>query len=183
MKLALSYKGLSLTAWGSVGLSEPDDTEEFDLTLAYAAGGFNIGVTDYWFNSPNERYFCYGAHSTSHVFEANVGYDFGPVGVQWYTNFAGNDGVNSDGKRAYSSYVNLSAPFRLGGLEWTAEIGATPWRTTFYNNGANGFEVTDIGIRADKEIPITSQFSLPLFVKAIWNPSTEGAYFVAGLTF
>ena len=105
------------------------------------------------------------------------------MAVNWYTNFAGNDGVTNDGKRAYSSYVNLSAPFRLGGLEWTAEIGATPWRTTFYNNGANGFEVTDIGIRADKEIPITSRFSLPLFVKAIWNPSIEGAYFIAGLTF
>ena len=45
--LGLAYKGLSLTAWGNVGLSDPSDTEEFDLTLAYSTGGFNIGVTDY----------------------------------------------------------------------------------------------------------------------------------------
>ena len=37
---------------------------------------------------------AYSAHQTSHVFEANVGYDFGPHALNWYTNFAGNDGVN-----------------------------------------------------------------------------------------
>ena len=67
--LCIGYKGLSLTAWGSVGVSKPDDTKEFDLTLAYETGGFHIGVTDYWFNSPNEKYFAYKAHETSHVFE------------------------------------------------------------------------------------------------------------------
>lgn len=101
--LCIGYKGLSLTAWGSVGVSKPDDTKEFDLTLAYETGGFHIGVTDYWFSSPNEKYFAYKAHETSHVFEANVGYDFGPVALNWYTNFAGNDGLNKDGDRAYSS--------------------------------------------------------------------------------
>ncbi len=79
LHLGIGYKGLSLTAWGSVGLSQPEDTKEFDLTLAYETGGFHIGVTDYWFNSPNEKYFAYKAHETSHVFEANVGYDFGPA--------------------------------------------------------------------------------------------------------
>ena len=48
--LGVAYKGLSLTAWGSVGLTESTDTKEFDLTLAYTIGGLNIGVTDYWFN-------------------------------------------------------------------------------------------------------------------------------------
>ena len=46
--LGLDWKGLSLSAWGSVGISNPADTKEFDLTLSYTIGGFNIGVTDYW---------------------------------------------------------------------------------------------------------------------------------------
>ena len=54
------------------------------------------------------------AYSTAHVFEAQVGYDFGPLAVNWYTNFAGADGVKENGKRAYSSYLALSAPFKLG---------------------------------------------------------------------
>ena len=36
--LGVAYKGFSLTAWGSVGLSEPSDTKEFDLTAAYSTG-------------------------------------------------------------------------------------------------------------------------------------------------
>lgn len=179
--LGLSYKGLSLTAWGSVGLSEPDDTEEFDLTLAYAAGGFNIGVTDYWFNSPNERYFCYGAHSTSHVFEANVGYDFGPVGVQWYTNFAGNDGVGNGGSRAYSSYVEVSAPFRLAGCDWSAAVGAVPYATDFYSS-ADGFAVTNVSLKASKDISVTERFAIPLFAGLAVNPSTEKTYLYCGFT-
>lgn len=46
----VGYKGLSLTAWGNYGLSNKDDVKEFDLTLAYSIGGFNFGVTDYWFS-------------------------------------------------------------------------------------------------------------------------------------
>ena len=101
--LGIEYKGLSLTGWGSVGLSDPTDTKEFDLTLAYSIGGLNFGITDYWFNAgldPQNRYFKYDAHGTNHVYEANIGYDFGLASVQWYTNFAGNDGANKDGKRA-----------------------------------------------------------------------------------
>ena len=43
-----------------------------------------------------------GAYSTAHVFEAQVGYDFGPLAVNWYTNFAGADGVK--GKRQKSLF-------------------------------------------------------------------------------
>ena len=179
--LGLSYKGLSLTAWGSVGLSEPGDTKELDLTLAYSTGGFNIGVTDYWFNSPNERYFCYGAHSTSHVFEANVGYDFGPVGVQWYTNFAGNDGVGNGGSRAYSSYVEVSAPFRLAGCDWSAAVGAVPYATDFYSS-ADGFAVTNVSLEASKDISVTERFAIPLFAGLAVNPSTEKTYLYCGFT-
>lgn len=178
---SIGYKGFSLSGWGSVGF-EKEDTKEFDLCLGYSTGGFSVSVTDYWFNN-GPGYFHYGSHNTNHVFEAQVGYDFGPLAVNWYTNFAGNDGLNKDGERAYSSYISVAAPFRLGGLDWTAEIGATPWATTFYNGGANGFEVCDVSVGASKDITITDSFSLPLFAKATWNPATEGAYFVVGLSF
>ena len=179
--LGLAYKGLSLAAWGSVGLSDPDDTKELDLTLVYKTGGLNIGVTDYWFSSPSDRYFNYAAHETSHVFEANVGYDFGPVAVQWFTNLTGNDGLNGSGKRAYSSYVEASAPFRLGGCQWTATVGAVPYATSFYAD-AGGFAVTNVSIKAVKDIRVTKTFTLPLFAAVSANPSTEKVYMTFGLT-
>ena len=178
--LGIGYKGLSLSAWGSYGLVDTNDAKEFDLTLAYTTGGFNIGITDYWFNTPEERYFLYDANKTSHIFEANIGYDFGPAAIQWFTNFAGNDGYNKDGKRAYSSYVELSAPFKLASVDWSAAVGAVPYATDFY--GVDGFAVTNVSLKATKEIKVTDSFSIPVFAQVAANPSTEKAYLVFGFT-
>ncbi len=182
--LGVEYKGLSLTAWGSVGLTDPADTKEFDLTLAYSIGGLNIGVTDYWFNNvgPEHRYFKYDAHSTNHVFEANIGYDFGFASLQWYTNFAGNDGTNKDGKRAYSSYAEVVVPFKLASIEWTATAGAVPYATTYYNDWTSGFAVTNLALKATKDIRVTDSFSIPVFAQVAANPCTQKAYLVLGLT-
>ena len=181
--LGLGYKGLSLTAWGSVGLTDPDDTKEIDLTLAYSVGGFNIGVTDYWLSEgldPRGRYFKYDAHGTNHLFEANIGYDFGPLALQWYTNFAGNDGVTKSGKRAYSSYFELSAPFKLASVDWTAALGVVPYATSFYER-VDGFAVTNVSLTATKDIKITDSFSIPLFAQVAANPCSQKAYLVLGL--
>ena len=188
--LGVAYKGFSLTGWGSVGLSDNNDTKEFDLTAAYQTGGFHIGITDYWFNQgitqdgeevSDARYFHYNAHSTTHVFEGNIGYDFGPVALNWYTNFAGNDGVTKKGKRAYSSYVEAAVPFKLADLDWTATIGAVPYATSFYAK-ANGFAVTNVSLRASKDIQVTKSWSIPLFAGVTANPSTQKAYLVCGFT-
>ena len=181
--LGLSYKGLSLSAWGSAGLSNPADTREFDLTLAYTIGGFNIGVTDYWFNAgldPLNRYFAYAADCTNHVFEANIGYDFGFASLQWYTNFAGNDGLTPTEKRAYSSYVEVNVPFVLGGVDWTATAGAVPFATDFY--GVEGFGVVNVALTASKDIKITDSFSIPVFAQVAANPYSKNAFFVFGIT-
>ena len=183
--LGVSYKGLSLTAWGSVGLSNSDDTKELDLTLAYTTGGFNISITDYWFNAgldPENRYFKYDAHGTNHVFEANIGYDFGYASLQWYTNFAGNDGLNKSGKRAYSSYFEVDVPFKLATVDWSATVGLIPYATTYYNEWTSGFSVTNVALKASKDIKITDSFSVPVFAQLVGNPRTQKAYFVLGVT-
>lgn len=181
--LGIGYKGLSLTAWGSYGIADPADTKEFDLTLAYSVGGLNIGITDYWFNTgldPQNRYFKYNAHSTNHVFEANIGYDFGVASLQWFTNIAGNDGANEDGNRAYSSYAEVAVPFKLATVDWTATAGAVPFATDFY--GTTGFAVTNLSLRADKEIKVTDTFSIPVFGQIAANPCSQKAYLVLGIS-
>lgn len=181
--LGVGYKGLSLTAWGNVGLSNSSDTKEFDLTLSYTIGGFNIGITDYWFNlglDPENRYFKYDAHGTNHLFEANIGYDFGFASLQWYTNFAGNDGLNKDGKRAYSSYVEANVPFKLVKVDWTATAGVVPYATDLY--GTTGFAVTNLALKATKDIKITDSFSIPIFGQVVANPCSQKAYLVLGFT-
>ncbi len=177
-----SYKGLSLTAWANVAFTgNADNVNELDFSLSYTLQGLTVGITDYWFGGHD--YFHYGAHSTTHVWEANIGYDFGCAAINWYTNFAGCQGRKSNGDYAYSSYFSLSAPFTLGGLEWSAEIGATPWENSFYNDGSNGFAVCDISLGAKKEVAVTDRFSLAMFGKLSVNPATEGAYFTYGIHF
>ena len=181
--LGIGYKGLSLSAWGRVGLTDPADTKEFDLTLSYTAGGFNIGITDYWFSAggdPEGRYFMYEANNTNHVFEANIGYDFGVASIQWFTNFAGNDGLNKDGKRAYSSYVEATVPFTLATVDWSATAGAVPFATDFY--GTTGFAVTNLSLKATKDIKVTDSFSIPVFGQVVANPCSQKAYLVFGFT-
>ena len=183
--LGIAYKGLSLSAWGSYGIANSDDTKELDLTLTYTTGGFNIGITDYWTNDggdPEARYLKYEAHSTNHVFEANVGYDFGFASLQWYTNFAGDDGLNKDGKRAYSSYFEAIVPFKLAIVDWTATAGVVPYATDYYNEWTSGFSVTNVALKASKDIKITDTFSVPIFAELSANPRTQKAYLVLGLT-
>ena len=67
--VAVSYKGFSLSAWGTAGI-EKEDTKEIDLTLGYATGGFSISVTDYWFNG-GPGVFSFTAHTIPTIpFEA-----------------------------------------------------------------------------------------------------------------
>lgn len=177
--LGIEWKGLSLSAWGSVGISNFADDKELDFTLAYTNSGFNVGITDYWFS--NGSYFQYKAGKTTHIWEANVGYDFGFLSIQWFTNFAGNDGLNSNGNRAYSSYFELTAPFRLGGLDWAATFGAVPYSTTSYN--ANGFCVTNISLRATKDFVIKEKHHLPIFAGITANPRNEKVYLLFGVSY
>ena len=181
--LGVSYKGLSLSAWGSVPLTDASDTRELDLSLSYTIGGLTVGVTDYWFSDgldPDGRYFKYDAHQTNHLFEATVGYDFGIANVQWFTNFAGNDGTNKDGKRAYSSYMQVIVPFKFAAVDWTATAGAVPYATTSY--GTTGFAVTNLALRATRDIRVTDTFRVPLFAEVSANPCSQRAYLVLGFT-
>ena len=182
--LGLSYKGLSLSAWGSTEISNWGNSKELDLTLAYSIAGFNIGITDYWFSAGQDeegRYFMYEAHKTNHVFEANIGYDFGPVAFQWYTNFFGND-YKEDGDHAYSSYMELSAPFRLGGLDWLAAVGAVPYESSSVYGNCDGFAVTNVTVKATYDIHVTPSFDIPVFAQITGNPHDEKAYFVVGFS-
>ena len=111
--------------------------------------------------------------------EGFVSYDFGPVGASWQTYFAGSD-YQADGKRAYSSYFELSAPFRLASCDWDARFGLVPWKSGMYD--VSGFSVTNLSLRATKAIKISPTFELPLFGQLVANPASQHFYFVFGLT-
>lgn len=188
----IAYKGLTLGAWGSIGLDKsikdpqkPAYTSELDFTLGYTSGKFNVAVTDYYslvnLNFGEVKYFKYGSGpaNTAHVYEATVGYNFGPLALAWNTNFAGNDGAKANGDRAYSTYIQATAPFKVGSVDMKAELGVSPWETTYYGN--SGFSVVDIAVTATKQVKI-ADFTLPVYAKIGANPNTQRAFVVLGVT-
>lgn len=186
--IGVGYRNFSLTAFGSVGLDQKD-TKELNFTLGYDNERFSLSVTDYWVDrtvneegeSVPQKFFTRG--HTNHVFGAQIGCNFGVASIDWYTNFAGADGKTLRGKRAYSSYCTVAAPFTAMEVDFTAEVGVVPWATDYYNGYTNRFAVTEVSLLAEKEVAITDRVALPLFTKLIVNPCMEDVYLTFGLSF
>lgn len=182
----LEIGGFSLGAWGSTDITG-DGTKEVDFTAAYSIAGFTVAITDYWWAGEDEfRYFHYDAHDTEHLFEATIGYKLPvesfPLSLTWNTMFAGDDYNKADGKRAYSTYVELEYPFSIKEVDLGLQIGFTPWESRLYTSHTDKFSVINVGLKAAKTVKITESFSLPIFTHLIFNPEAEDIHFVFGIS-
>ena len=194
----VSWKGLTVKLEGSTGF-ERTDPSEIDVTLGYELYGFNIGVTDYWTTGvdKNNRYFHFEKRG-AHRLEANLGYICKYFGLQAYTMFWGNDFKRS-GKQAYSTYIELNVPFRLGEVDWNLSIGGTPFESAGHdevleNQGEFGDETHYIrhyfyadkatcvqaNLRATKTVNLGFAH-VPVFAELNTNPYLQTAGFVCGL--
>ena len=127
-EIGVSWKGLELSLEGSTGFTR-DEYEELDVHLFYNYKGFNIGVSDMWAESAlDPRYFSYKSTQTGHQFEGQIGYECDYGSLTWRTIFAGND-YKINGKRAYSSWIELSVPFKLCNLDWDFRLGVCPYES------------------------------------------------------
>lgn len=184
--LGIEWKGLSLSAWGNVAIVPEErfkgTQHEFDMNLTYSIEGFRIGLTDYYFFESGHPYFKGGGiGTTAHVLEANLGYEHKYFTINWYTNVAGNDGVNASGKRAFSSYIQADIPFHLAHMDWTASVGAVPYATTFYGqDNSMKFHVNTLALRAEYGIKCNDKFTLPIFGQLYANPCGRNMYFLVG---
>lgn len=177
--LSVGWNGLRFEAWGNMGLSNPADAREIDFTLGYSIGGLELGVTDYWDDSANPRFFQFKNPGTGHTLEAFVSYDFGFLSASWYTNVAGKDGVNPSGDRAWSSYAEVGVPFEWASCQWKATVGVVPFATDYYE--VDGFAVTNVGLAASRTFMPSAQLALPLTLKVAANPYSGDMFFVATL--
>ena len=177
--LTLSYGGLSLNAWGSRSLT--NEAKEFDINLSYAINNFSIIISDYWWSGANQPY---GYYKDSHYFEGTLAYNFGesfPLSLSWSTMFAGAD-KNAEGKLQASTYICASYPVSLpAGITLTPAVGFSPWQG-YYTNYEKGAALTDISLKANKDIKVTENFSIPVFVQAIVAPKYDNTFLLAGFS-
>lgn len=178
--LTLGYAGFTLNVWGSQSLTkwEEGGAREFDINVSYAVSNFSVTVSDYWWSGVNQPY---GHYKNSHYFEGTLGYNFGesfPLSLSWSTMFAGADKDEYGDLRA-STYITASYPLILpADVTLTPAIGFTPWKGMYYHKAA----FTDISLKAGKDIRVTENFSIPLFVQAIVAPVYDRTYLVAGFS-
>ena len=199
-QLSVGWKGLKINAEGNIGF-ESKDTRELDVTLEYSKFGFNIGVTDYWTSGvdENNRYFYYPKHGP-HQLEGNLGYSCKYFSLQAYSIFWGND-FKISGEQAYSTYIELGVPFKLGGVDWEVKAGMTPFKSAGYTETteqtlpsgvkrdvtkcyyfyAEGAACVMASIRATKNLDLTFA-ELPVFAELHANPYLQTADLLFGVT-
>jgi hypothetical protein len=68
----------------------------------------------------------------------------------------------------------------LATCDWQATAGLVPWASDYYET--SGFRLTNLSLRATKDIKVSSSFSIPLFGELVANPCSQHLYFVAGFT-
>lgn len=196
----LRWKGLSLSAWGNAPLKDEDPTE-LNIKLGYKWNGWNAGIIDYWTKGVDykDRYLYYDNAAGPHVLEANIGYTCLLGSVQAYTRFFGPD-YRPDGKRAFSTMVEVSVPFKLATLDWQARVGLTAFKSQGtrevlevigivnkeYRNidnylYAGGPACIEAALRAGKDIVIDNNTRVPAFIEVQANPYTKQAGLVMGI--
>lgn len=198
----VSWRGLSFNACGSTGVLK-DDYQDIDLTLAYQFGPINIGITDYWATGldTENRYFYYDPQKGGHMYEGNLGFTCKYFSLQGYCMFWGRDFlVDEPTKRAYSTYIELSVPFRLGNLDWQLTVGGTPmesggeWETQSRET-LLGLKDVDVRVYEYAEGPACCSATLrctknldlgpvrmPLFAEINTNPYMSKAALLFGLS-
>lgn len=189
--LGFTAGGFSLTAWGSTGLAdltEGSGHKELDLTLAYSFNRFTVQIADLWWAGQGSRnYFHWAAHDTQHHLEAGLSYvlpyEKFPLNISWYTVIFGDD-READGKQNYSSYAELNYLFTVKGIDLQVTLGVVPYKSLTPGMGydVDGFAVTNVALKATKELRLSQAFSLPVYAQLIFNPAHEDAHLVLGFT-
>lgn len=172
--------GFSISAWGSTEFK--DENNELDLTLTYEYKNLMLHFNNIYTQNDDEEsnYFNYSPRTTGHIFDAGLIYTLSdklPLSIGWYTLVAGNDYKEND-KRAWSSYIELKYPFTAKGIDFEAEVGITPWEGMY----SDKLNVTNITLKASKEIRVTDTFSFPIFGQLGVNPYEKKTFFVFGIT-
>lgn len=190
--MTLSAGGLDLTVWGSteIGSVKSEDQvamKEVNLIAMYDFGetGFGIGFMDSWTQKKGgASYFNYKSGETEHTIDVELFYDLPyekfPLSLAWYTMFYGADKQEDTGSQNYSSYFELAYPFKIKPIELEAACGMVPYASDYYST--DGFGVINLSLQAMSDIPLSSHFKLPVFVKAAWNPYHDDVHVLFGLS-
>ncbi len=175
--LEFSAGKFTLGAWGSYAFVATPTGIEADLYAAYSFDfGLSLGITDYYF--PSEFLFIdsvdavypirsgsYFDYENYHFFELNLSQEIKNFYVSFNYGFFNMD----DAIYTEIGYGLKNINFFIGGGNKTYTVN-------------NNFNITNIGISAEKELKISQNYSFTLSSSVIINPNSEQIHLVVGLT-
>lgn len=188
-------KNLKIGIWGaSAFANEKDGTHyrEIDYYIQYSNENFYIGLWDSY-NSrdvvaayADDDVFNYSLKRTAHTLELRTNYTFGhkfplniEAGIMLYGGANAREVIlKPDGeydRNKYSTYVQMSYPVVHGkAIDLNAFLGggfALSGESFLYGGGKGGFRIVNAGFKASKNIKITEQYTLPVAMLVMWNPT------------
>lgn len=212
---------LSFGLWATTNFSDAADAyNEYDWSISYQISPVvQVMVSDYYWPSTKKAYAEDSANSRANYFDYSEGsaqtldfsvlLDFSEKGVpldfEFSTLFGGNDyNYDENGEpngRAYSTYAEAgyTHTFESVGIDVRPFAGAAVINGGYYGTDANGnagFTFTNVGVNVAKEIKVSKNYTIPVFVRYTYNDygiqkfdsnnvlvETERNFFSAGLTF
>ena len=208
--LSLTWKGLNVGFWGAYFTGGVNESQELDFFISYtfAKDMFTVLFTDYYYpngRSP-DKFYNYDVDSTNHIPEGTVSFNGTekiPLSLLVAVNFygadasrIGNDPNSSDFNQKvgiqYSTYMELKYSTNLlRFLNFDAFVGVNLTNPRKEDNstgyiGEGGFYgsragIVNLGVSFRKEIPISSEFALPITSSIIVNPVENFYFFVFGI--
>ena len=179
--LAYGFGGTEIGTWASYSLV-PDGglANEHDLWLSHTivAGGSSVtlGLTSYYFpNAGADIFDLDGGGEGAHYVEPFVSYE-GDSSFPIRLSVAAI--VYNDPN--HSAYLEAGYPFEVAGTELEMTVGFIPAASGFYGTESAAF--TNLSLSASRNLPISDQFALPLFVTYTLNPYAERSYLVFGVS-
>ena len=159
--------GFVLGAWGAYTLSNSESSsDEIDFYFGYSLdseiGNLGFLVVDYYFPNSGAELGNFKNGKGGNTFEGIITFERSnsfPISLLVGVNFYNDIGHNS--------YFELGYFTSLKKVNLSIFVGATPGskeNPDFY--GAESFKIINAGLKVSKEIKISNDFSLPVFLDA-----------------
>ena len=165
--VSLSTGDLEVGAWGSFPTTANGGGNELDLYASYSFGKFGLTLTNYSFPGEGGAYADGEGLFEGDYFEISGSAELGPIGLMV--------GYFTEVEALY-----IEAAFSAGPVDVAIGYGDDSG-DAWYVNGGSG--LCNISLGGSKDIKITEDYSLPVFGSFVYNPDSESAFLVFGMSF
>jgi len=193
--LSLSTAGLQAGVWGSYSITQCNSTDdnyafshEIDTWFSYSKTftkslQITAVVTDYYFPNAGIRVGNFnncddpegpGAHTLEAGLVLSLTKSI-PLTFSGYVNFYNDKGNNTYFQIDCAKTINNITIGFFAGASGGSTVNPGYYKTDKFN-------IINLGVKANKKIALTTDFSLPIFINYTINPKTEIAYLIFGIT-